>query len=123
MDHAITRRQADPIEAFVPLDSDPSPRKGGRKKGTPNRPKQVEGGDSADAPVPPSEGFLCACGMRTCPMSADLARELVRASRDKILESQGEVMSAIALADTLYLAARFDGYCSLACWRAKRAAG
>ena len=121
MDHALTRRE--PIEAFVPLNDEPR-RKGGRKKGTPNRPKMLLADNTAEpAPEVDAPPTCPTCSQRVVIMSLDLARELTRASRDKILESEGEVMSALALADTLYLAARFDGYCSLSCWRKKRAEG
>lgn len=52
----------------------------------------------------------CARGLQ--PMTLDLADELVRMARDRMLE-----LLHPPTVDILFLAARLDGYCSIGCWR------
>lgn len=115
---------APPIEGFVPLalpPSDPTPaRRTGWPKGKPRGTKKKPGAIAETFDVSQlrkgSPGHCEVCGKEVAALSIELIRELVRSSRDRIQES-GNGGPQVAITDTLYLAARFDGYCSLTCWR------
>lgn len=116
------------IEGFVPLPSPDAPvrKKPGRKPGWNKKPLALDKFDPAALRVPgPKSGQCEVCGGALAAMSLELVQELVRAARDRLLEQvdKPELQAAIAQSDTLYLAARLDGLCSLGCWRKKSAAG
>jgi hypothetical protein len=66
-------------------------------------------------PVPAStpSAFHCqGCARALQPFSLDLADELIRVARDRMLETREP-----PTVDILFLASRLDGYCSIGCWR------
>lgn len=91
----------DPIIGYVP----PPRRKPGRPPKAPSEPPPPK----AAANAPPHCGG-CARGLQ--PVTLDLADELIRVARDRMLE-----LGQPPTIDILFLAARLDGYCSIGCWR------
>lgn len=100
----------DPIHGYVPVEppTEAPPR---RKPGRPPR-------NALQSPPPGAAGasttnpFRCqGCARTLAPFTLELADELVRVARDRMLETQQQPM-----VDMLYLAARIDGYCSIGCW-------
>lgn len=65
----------------------------------------------------PEPGHCPECQQPSTPLSFELCKELVKSSRDRQTETEAEQRGKAAEVDLLYLAARFDGFCSLVCWR------
>lgn len=106
-----------PVYGYVPPTSgseppaaptDAPPR---RKPGRPPR-------NALQFPTPPPpaskpSAFHClGCARALQPFSLELADELVRVARDRMLET-----GQAPVVDVLFLASRLDGYCSLGCWK------
>lgn len=95
-------------------------RRGGRRKGTRNKPKMpLDQFDAAKLRVGGRVAGCCCptCGIETPGLSMELVRELVRSARDRAGALPEAARGAIAEVDLSYLAARLDGYCALSCWQ------
>lgn len=93
----------EPIIGYVPPTTPPPRRKPGRPPRT--------------APTPPkvltkAEPHCAGCARGLPPVTLELADELIRMARDRMLE-----LLHPPTIDILFLAARLDGYCSIGCWR------
>ena len=97
---------SDPIHGYVPLEppTDAPPR---RKPG----PKPKNALQSPPPASTPSPYHCQGCARTLTPFTLELADELVRVARDRMLETLQP-----PTVDVLYLAARLDGYCSIGCW-------
>lgn len=92
-----------PIVGYVeppPAKKKPGPRKGWKKR------------TEAAALSPARPGACVGCGADSAGVGLDMVRELVRLARDQASEE-----AKLAKPTLLYLSARLDGFCSLACWR------
>ncbi len=85
------------------------------KKGLPRGTTRAEydAMQAAAAAVEPERPACVGCARPTAPLSPEVMAELLRVARDRLSEQPEG-----GAADILYLAARVDGFCSLACWRA-----
>ena len=96
-------------------------RRGGRPKGQKNKPRELPELSREMVRIAADDGTCAVCGVTVSPLTLDLVRELVRAARDRVQEVHVESAPQSAVTDTLYLAARFDGLCSIGCWRVRMA--
>jgi hypothetical protein len=100
----------------APAIGEPRARTGGRQRGTPSKPKP----DPFDVDAlrkPPQPPACRLCGEDTTLLSPELTREMLRSARDQLVDFEPEVRGRLAESSLLYVAARLDGFCSLACWR------
>ena len=102
-----------PIYAHVPSEPPPGPTDAPpRKKPGPKPKNALQFPPPPGTPPPPRSGFHCqGCARALQPFTIELADELIRVARDRMLETQQQ-----PTVDVLFLAARLDGYCSIGCW-------